>query len=92
MCTGICSGCSPLGLGRPYLALDAGRVGGDFMVVTADWLVPLVLGEAYSKAAPILRCLAWTTPALFATNVVGRALGAVGRQRITLYIVGVAPC
>lgn len=58
------------------------------------WLVPgpvlvLLFGAEYAGAARSFTWLIATLPVLFVTNLVGNALGAVGRQRAVLVIAGV---
>lgn len=49
-------------------------------------LLELLYGGAYAAAAPALVVLAWTTPVLFLTNLLGHVLGALGRQHRVLAI------
>ncbi len=58
------------------------------------WLVPgpvlvLLFGPEYASAAHSFTWLMATLPVLFVTNLVGNALGAVGRQRAVLVIAAV---
>jgi O-antigen/teichoic acid export membrane protein len=49
-------------------------------------VLALAYGPAYAEAARALAFLMLTLPVLFANNLIGNALGAVGRQRVVLVI------
>lgn len=61
-------------------------VGGSIL---AQPIVDALYRTSYGSAGPLLAVLLWWLPFSFVTNVLGHALGAIGRQSVVLRVAGI---
>jgi O-antigen/teichoic acid export membrane protein len=60
------------------------------VLVSADWVVNLLYGQKFELAAVCLRVLSLALPFVFAENLCGVTLTAVGRQKVSMVVVCLA--